>query len=251
MSGARPSSLSRSNEAGFTLVELLVGIALMATVMGLCVSMYSAISGRSRWGGAQASRLDMTSRGLAALRHDLQRVQRVVVRAKDKDQFFFTGKRSEVSFAVFDPAYPTEAGTFVVTYLLRKQGGFAQVIRTRTTYDLADERGRRSTRARQTEEDVVVLEGPYDFTFTYLERQGDKSTWVDTWTQTTRLPDLVRFAAKATQAGVPNMPVLIVEPRINGEFTCVMPQIGLCTPQTAGTLVDRKSTATSGPPTQQ
>jgi type II secretory pathway component PulJ len=249
MRGAGPTS-ERSNEAGFTLVELVVGIALMATVMGLCVSMYSAISGKSRWGGEQASRLDMTSRGLAALRHDLQRVQRMVVRVKDKDQFLFAGKRSEVSFAVFDPAYPTDAGSYVVTYAIRKQGGQAQVLRTRVAHELADERGRRSSRGRQTEEDVVVLEGAYDFTFAYLERAEGKSTWVDTWTQSARLPELIRFAAKSTQAGVPHMPVLIVEPRINGEFTCVMPQVGLCSPQTAGALVDRKSTATSGPPRQ-
>jgi prepilin-type N-terminal cleavage/methylation domain-containing protein len=242
----------RDPAAGFTLIEMLVAVALMSSVIALAMSLYTAISGTSRLGGAQASRMDMAARGLGALRHDVQRLQRVVEREKDKDQFVFTGKRGEISFPIVDPAYPTEAGSYVVTYKIRGQKQLSQLVRQRTPYDVVGDTARRqsSRQRRQSEEEVVVMEGPYEFTFSYLERVDDKVRWVDNWTQATRLPSLVRFAAKSTESGRPNLPVMIVEPRINGEFTCLMPQIGLCSPQTGGAIVARKGAA-GPPPVQQ
>jgi prepilin-type N-terminal cleavage/methylation domain-containing protein len=239
--------------AGFTLIEMLVAVALLASVIALAMSLYTAISGTSRLGGTVASRIDTAARGLAALRHDVQRLQRVVEREKDRDQFVFTGKRGEISFPVVDPSYPTEAGSYIVTYRIRSQKQFSQLVRQRVPYDVVGDTSRRqsSRQRRQVEEEVVVMEGLYEFTFSYLERVDDKVRWVDSWTQPTRLPSLVRFAAKSTEAGRPNLPVMIVEPRINGEFTCLMPQVGLCSPQTAGAIVARKGAAAGPPPTQQ
>lgn len=231
----------RAGEAGFTIIEIVVAIGLVGLVLALSATAHRVISGAGLWGARTVDRLDMTSRSLAAMRRDLQRIERAVGQTgAARDRFVFVGDKQAVSFVVIEPPYPTEAGAYQVSYRVRRTKEGAQLLRARRLYD-PDRRPSGRDDDTASDDAVVVVEGPYAMTFSYLDRQGDRSKWGDRWSQPRRLPALIRFEAKSQAAGVPNLPVLIVQPRIDAEIACLNEGARLCTPRTGGVLSDLKA----------
>ena len=62
-------------------------------------------------------------------------------------------------------------------------------MRARAPFDA----GAKDINALRGEDEVVVLEGPYTFRFSYYERKEGRERWVPRWTERDRLPELIRL----------------------------------------------------------
>lgn len=242
----QPEAVVHAREAGFTLVEMVIALALTSLVLVLALQAHRIMAGWSSWGAQSLDRLDMTARGLGALRRDLQRAERATIPDGQRDRFLFEGERRSVSFVVIEPSYPTEAGSYLIRYDIRKFKGGTQLTRSREPLEQLPARSR-AQRATSTEEPVVVVEGPYDMTFAYFERGKDRAKWVDKWQQSLLMPEFVRFEARSTASNVPNLPVVLARPRIDAENACLDTAPRLCTPLAFAPGLPPASGSAAGP----
>lgn len=219
----------KNDQSGFTLIEVLVAVAIVAMMLGTIGTALRLMSDAASRGSRDVDRLDMVSRGLAAIRQDIARMERVVAMERKEARFVFEGAASHMSFVVIEPSYPSDPGSYIVSYSVRKYGGGAQFVRARDIYD-PDKRTKRGVRDDAAE--VVVLEGPYRFELSFLTQVGPRQQWSPRWNQPGQLPPLIRLEMTSTDPRVPSVPPLIVRPRIDAETTCLAGANQPCTPRT-------------------
>ncbi len=208
----------RHAEAGFTLLELLAAIAVMAIMLGAASSALRLLSNAAIRGATQTDRLDMIARGLAAVRNDIAGMRRVTITDKDKRRFVFTGEARTMQFVLIEPSSPREPGSYLVTYRVRSSGGQTQLVRSREPF----ESGRRKRdRDHGDPSEVVVIDGPYRVAFSYLARTTRGTEWAAKWTDERSMPELVRLQITPTEANVPAVADLVVYPRIDAEMACI------------------------------
>ena len=219
----------KHDQSGFTLIEVLVAVAIVATMLGTVGTALRLMSDASGRGSRDVDRLDMVSRGLAAVRQDIARIERVVAVDRKGVRFAFEGERNQMSFVVVEPGYPSDPGSYTVTYSVRKYGGGAQLVRARDIYDP----GRRARRGvRDDAAEVVVLEGPYRFELSYLTQAGPRQQWSPRWNEPLRMPLLIRLEMTSTDPRVPSLPPLVTRLRVDAEATCLAGANRTCTPRT-------------------
>jgi general secretion pathway protein J len=209
---------TRRTEAGFTLLELLAAMAVMAIMLGSASAALSLLSNAAIRGAAQTDRLDMVARGVAAVRNDIAGMRRVIVSDKDKRRFLFEGEARSMRFVLIEPSYPSDPGSYVITYRVRSSGGQTQLVRSREPFDSSR---RKRDRDREDPSEVIVLDGPYRVEFSYLARTTQGSSWTAKWTDERSMPELVRLRITPTEANVPAVADLVVQPRIDAEMACV------------------------------
>ena len=168
---------SLDRQAGFTLIEVLVALVVTAAVVAVSGHALRVVTLTAGRGIDAINRLDTITRGISVLRRDLTRLERIVEGEPGKTRFAFVGTRQQLSFALVEPGFPTEPGTYWITYSVRKTKGLNQLVRSREPYE---REGRRDKRGG--EESVVVLEGPYDLAFMFEERTAARPRWVPAWT---------------------------------------------------------------------
>lgn len=231
-------------QRGFTLIEVLVALALSATVLGLTSYALRAMATTGGRGIDVMNRLDMTARGATALRRDLVRLGRVFETLRTGQRFVFSGSRRELSFVVVEPSFPTEAGTYKLQYRVRKTGDVSQLVRSRSVYETGAVG--REPRRQHEEEAIVVMEGPYDFAFSFQDFSGGKAQWTNRWQDHARLPVLIRVEGQSLTPRTPGLVPIIVRPRIDAEAGCSDASVRVCTPRTGGSLSEARGTESSG-----
>ncbi|MDX2159241.1 MAG: prepilin-type N-terminal cleavage/methylation domain-containing protein [Hyphomicrobiaceae bacterium] len=220
---------SSRRQAGFTLAEILVAVVVTAVLMAMATTSLRMLAGASEQGARQADRVEMLTRGYAALRRDLQRIERGVTVGRDKEvRYLFEGGPAAMSFLVVDPSFPTGSGTYVVTYTVAGSGGRAELLRGRTAYT----EGSRTPARQADDERIAVIEGPYRIRLAYFDRGGGRERWVERWTDKLRLPAMIKIEVTQATAGQAAPPALIVRPRIDGEATCLYGQGSPCSLRT-------------------
>jgi general secretion pathway protein J len=208
----------RRAEAGFTLLELLAAIAVMAIMLGSASTALSVLSDAAIRGATQTDRVDMIARGLAAVRNDIAGMRRVIIADDSKSRFLFRGENRIIQFVLIEPGYPSDPGAYLVTYSVRNSGGQTQLVRSREAFDS----GRRQRdRNRKDPSEVVIIDGPYRMEFGYLARTARDARWTAKWADQRSMPQLVRLQITPTVANLPAIADLVVYPRIDAEMTCV------------------------------
>ncbi len=236
-------------QAGFTLIEVLAALVVLAMLLTLTGTALRVLANSAARGSKIIDRLDMVARGYAAMRKDLVRVERAVRTERNGDRFIFSGDGQGLSFVMIEPGYPTEPGSYLISYAVQRTEAGLGLVRARDVYD---PKSKGPPRSRAESAEVTIIEGPYRYKFSYYERAGSRIGWVDRWTETRRMPELIRLEVESTTAGVPSPPPLLVRPRIDAEVTCVAdarpaprtikagnaeaPARHACTPRTAGLL---------------
>lgn len=208
----------RRAQAGFTLLELLAGIAVMAIMLGSASTALSLLSDAAIRGATQTDRIDMLARGLAAVRNDIAGMRRVIIADDSKRRFLFLGEARIMQFVVIEPGYPSDPGSYLVTYSVRSGGGQTQLVRSREPF-VSGRRKRESNRKDPSE--VVVIDGPYRIEFDYRARTVRGVRWVAKWTEERSMPDLVRLRITPIADNVSAVADLVVYPRVDAEMMCI------------------------------
>jgi general secretion pathway protein J len=214
----RDAEHMRRIDAGFTLLEVLAAIAVMAIMLGSASTALNLLSNAAIRGAIQTDQLDMIARGVAAVRNDIAGMRRVTITDKEKRRFLFKGEARMMQFVLIEPSYPSDPGSYLVTYSVRRGGGQTQLVRSREPFD--PRRRRRDSEGKDPSE-VVVIDGPYRVDFGYLARTVRGFEWAAKWTDDWSMPQLVRLRITPTDANAPAVADLVVHPRVDAEMTCI------------------------------
>jgi prepilin-type N-terminal cleavage/methylation domain-containing protein len=255
-----------SPEAGFTLIELVVGLALLAITLAVAANGLRSLGRSSDRAASALARHEVLSRGIDVLRRDVERMQLLTWAARDRRESVFAGDARSLEFVVMEPAVPSQPGPYLVMYEIVSTKTGDQLLRRRAPYD----RNVKSWRDLKPEgEPVIVIEGPYRLQLSYQEAARDRVRWVAKWQIAARTPKLIRLQVTDTEDGRRSPGGLVFALRIDAEAGCVAkpaanaPQapvgalVGgvdpnpVCTPRTAAADAPAGAAEPPGPPPGQ
>jgi prepilin-type N-terminal cleavage/methylation domain-containing protein len=224
--------MSRTAEAGFTLLEILVGLAVSALiVVGL-----NAASASINRGFSQATRVigrqDAIATGLAIVSGDISRILRVVDNPDNPQRFLFSGGSEELIYLLEERPGNNSAGVYWVRLSVRQDGPGFQLLRSRVPY-LA---GEIAPDADSWTDDVVVIAVDAAMEFSYRSPDNGLRDWTSDWQAGNQLPGQIRLRLSDLATGRLRVPDLVQTLKIGAEADCAVPAVSACTLQTAGAL---------------
>src|SRR5262249_33235823 len=95
-----PGHSQRERQAGFTLVELVVALVVIAVTLALALTGLRLLGRSGERGAHLIARHDMLSRGADILRRDIERLERVVRRRERDAEFVFSGDERGLAFVL-------------------------------------------------------------------------------------------------------------------------------------------------------
>lgn len=209
--------VERAGEAGVTLIELVAALVVVALTFAVAGSSFRFLARSGDRGTELIARHDMLSRGIDAMRHDIERLERVAWKRGRNSEFVFSGDSRGFTFVGVEPPFPTQAAPFFLIYTIDRRKDWGVVVRSRAPFDA----GAKDLQKVRGEDDVTVLEGPYTFRFSYFERKEGRDRWVPRWSERDRLPELIRLEISGAGAIAP----VVFRPRVDAELSCIK-QIG-------------------------
>jgi hypothetical protein len=214
-------------QAGMTLVEIIVAFVVVSMTFAMVAGAFRLLARSGATGSELIERHDMLTRGIDSLRRDIERLERVAIgRDAAAADFVFAGDARTLAMVVMEPPFPTLAGFFLVRYAIVAREGGSMIVRSRAPFSASLVRP-----SPQFADDVTVLEGAYDFGFSYLERRDGRERWVARWSDRNILPVLVRLDVVDAVTGAAALPPLIFRPRADAEHGCARSGSGPCTIQ--------------------
>ena len=234
-----PSIGGDGRQAGVTLVELVVALTVVAMTLAAAVTAMRLLGRSGEQGTRLIARHEMLSRGVDAVRRDIERLQRVVRKQERDPEFAFYGDEKGLVFVVVEPPVPSEAGPYFILYSIVQGDDAGALVRSRAPYDASA----KDIRTLRGQDDVTVLEGPYSFRFAYFNRKDGRERWLPRWQDRTRIPELIRLEVKVRGDGIELAPLLF-RPRADAEQGCIRDTGSSCTLRTGGVLVPAPAAAT-------
>jgi len=229
-------SSSRHSQRGFTLIEMLVSLMVMA-VMLMLIGGALRLMGRN-WdaNAARIETLDMVSRAFDLLARDAANLQRIV-RGSDAPAYLFSGAADGLSFVALEPAQPGEAGLYFIAYSQAPNGSAAELTRSRARWRQRIDRFPGATAANR----VALLTGPYVYRFAYGSVAEGRLRWSAEWRAADRLPDIIRLDVLDRGGAHALSPPMIVRLRADAELDCLAPKPVACSAKNGGQLRATKS----------
>ncbi len=213
-------SLPTRHVAGFTLIEVLVAIALFSVVLTLLLGGFRFIS--RAWDAGEgaverAMALRITQRTFDTM---LQRSRPLTLKDGDERRFAFTGDDRHLRFVAALPPYPGRAGLYTVELFITSRQEKRQLWLRQTPFDanafFAD--------AAQLQEDTLLLETDQHPIFDYLpvSDDGGEPSWQAQWDEKLQLPQQVRLSF----GGQTGWPDIISTLAIDSDLACLLPKLG-------------------------
>jgi prepilin-type N-terminal cleavage/methylation domain-containing protein len=227
----KPVSASESNragEAGVTLIELLAALVVVALAFAVFGTGFRLLAKSGDRGTELIARHDMLSRGIDAMRHDVERLERVSWKRGRNNEFVFSGDSKGFTFVGVEPPFPTHAAPFFIIYAIDQRKDWSTLVRSRAPFDI----GTKDLQRVRGEDDVTVLEGPFRLQFAYFERKEGRERWVARWSERDRLPEMIRLEIKGAGAPAP----IVFRPRVDTEVSCIKQAGATCTLASKGVL---------------
>jgi general secretion pathway protein J len=230
---ADTSHHARHGERGFTIIEMLVSLTIIAVIMGLLGSGLRVLSQNAERNTGRIEALDMMSRAFDILRRDLSGLQRIVVLSDKKPHFLFKGTPQKMSFVVTEPPFPTPEGLYFVDYAVSVAGGTAELIRSRAPY----QQGMLSFPGATPANRVQLVQARVDYRFSYGLSTASGLKWYSTWPYPKRIPNLARLEILDPKGKQRVAPLMIAVVRANAEIGCLNDQSAFCSTKTDGELM--------------
>jgi general secretion pathway protein J len=181
--------------AGFTLLEALMAVALMAAILGSLATITAQWLPNWNRGFASVQRSELTALGLERLTEDLAAAVSVPVRG-ERGEVVFDGAELSVLF-VRPAAGPNSVGLEVVRIGETSGERGSMLVRTRAPFVPANEDVLGSLRPNFADP-VVLLRAPYRVSFAYA---GPDRVWRDTWRGSPLLPRAIRLTVRDAATG--------------------------------------------------
>lgn len=237
-----PPSEARSREAGFTLIELMVSLALLAVILSLLVGGLKVLSQSWDANSRRIDAIDMLSRAADILRRDAAGLQRIVATVGGAPRYLFTGTHDQLAFVTLEPPYPTAEGAYFVSYSVAANGPQTDLVRARARY----RHGMQAFPGATPANEVRLLEGPYRYRFAYAQKSAGGGKWQTSWHDTTRLPELVRLQILDARRNELVSSPIVVAISADAELACLSEKARMCSSKTKGAL-NAQSAGTGSP----
>jgi prepilin-type N-terminal cleavage/methylation domain-containing protein len=208
---------ARSGEHGFTLVEVLVGLAVSSLILvslNLAMTVIRQSSERTRDSLAGEAALSTAAQIFS---EDVSRIARIRRSASETSAVYvFTGRPREMIYPLFEYRGLSAGALYAVRLRVEDQGSIQQLIRDRAALPPGNDVG--------TDLDwgdaVVLIDGPFDIALAYRAPNAGGRAWEDDWVAAAAMPEQVRLSVKDRQTGRLRFPVLVQPLLANAEAEC-------------------------------
>ena len=179
-------------EAGFSLIEVLVAMALLATIVSGLATVTAQWLPNWRRGFASVQRSDVLTRGIERAVADLAAAEYVPLGGGEKARPLFVGAALSVTFVRTALGPNTGPGLEIVQLATVPGRNGTELVRRRARFTPqgadAD-----ANRLPPLGDPVVLLRAPYGVTFSYA---GADRKWKEVWHDSKRLPRAVRILVR-------------------------------------------------------
>ena len=210
-----------SNDQGFTLLEVIVAMTLLAVILGLATGGFRF--GARAWEAGEATMAQSNDfhTTYRLMRRLLARAYPLPVGPEEDLRFLFEGTEDRLRFVALLPPYPGRPGPYVVTFENRESD---DVDAFRLT--IAPLNPDQEDHAGEVFDDLVLAPGPVAVAFSY---QGDLSggDWAQNWTSGNAFPRLVRMRVTGQGTGNRPWPTLTLPVAIDMDAACVFEDEGV------------------------
>ena len=225
ISRSRPDNGNRRGERGFTIIELIASLVIMAIVLVVLGSNVRLLAASWDQQSHHLQQTDMLLRGARALVRDLQSVQRITHRAPgqpgDQAKIAFVGDHGAISFAALEADQAIRPGLVLVNYRLdRRSSGAVLVRRTASIGHAAN------IATAEFRNPVIIFDDLDDLRLSYRAGENDKVGWRSSWDDPFALPAVVRIRAVKT-SGL-RFPDIVVRLRGDAEQQCIVATDASC-----------------------
>lgn len=214
------TAAGRARDGGFTLVELMIALVLMAAMSAVLFGSLSLAARSSDGGEAKAREVSDMRAAQEYLRAQLAAGYPQRQWNAAEVPLMFGGERSEIRYAAALPPRVAQGGVYYFRVALARDGEKSRLVQERVIPDVA-ETGEPEFRDAERS---VLAEDIAELRIGYFGRDPDAAdvdapTWRDRWDDSQRLPLLVRIDVKPAKG--PPWPTLVVEPRRAPEAGCI------------------------------
>ena len=204
------------SEAGFTLVELLVGLALFSLLVTLLFG--NVRFGLRAWqnAGANAEQFDRNMIAQDLVRRTIGNLYPMLVtNGALQQQIDFEGTKEAVSFLGNAPIAPNGGGRFRFNVFIERRQAQADLV-VSSTPELATASDQSTTR-------TLLVSGIDRAEFSYFGAAATerKLQWNDSWMQRSDIPGLIRLRVAFRSGDARVWPELLIAPRILADVSCV------------------------------
>jgi len=213
---ARARRVERSSEAGFTLVELLVALALFGL---LSTALFGSIRlGMAAWtrGTTRADQVDQTLHAQNLLRALIEEAYPLFLpEVPVGGHIDFDGTRHSLDFLAPTPIARGTGGRSRFGLATARNGETAELVLTSTVELDWGERGAQPV-------STVLLAGVAEVELSYFGATGaDRvASWHDAWRGQSALPQLLRIGLRFADGDARRWPELVIIPRITADVSC-------------------------------
>jgi general secretion pathway protein J len=182
-----PPRCARSNEAGFTLIEVLVATLLMTVILAALATVTSQWLPNWNRGMARVQRAERLSMGLDRILADLSAAEMLPVNGDAKVPLF-EGSELAVTFVRSAVGPNTRPGLEIIRLVEKADDQGLAMVRERAPFVPMPADGQ-----IRFADQVVLIRSPFRVAFSYA---GPDQVWQPNWRGQAQLPDMVRMTVR-------------------------------------------------------
>ena len=203
------SAAARRAAAGFTLIEVLIGLAILGITSALLVSSVFTLVKGANDGVIRLDRLDSDRLIVSFLRRTIESARPVALPRDNRNEIVFKGGRSELQFVGHLPSHRGGGGLTLIS--LSQQPATTGSNLVLATHDGWETSGDEPAESRQSLVSRELVRDVEELTFSYYGDADSSSRprWSDEWSDSDRLPDLIRLELRVSGRTWPAMIIAV------------------------------------------